>query len=406
MKARNGLWLNAAIALGAFLISGAGTLLAQQQRVGASQRPVGPCPPAEQRPAQGGATGAAACPTPTPRTSDNVIIGDPASCPPGIADQQRDKDRDIFRFDRYDRADEDANRVATDTWIAHNGEMPKIKAPPVEFSDPDKPIPLSFIISYGLASDHVWRGINWSEYPGEGREKPNHQAGAGVEFDAGAFGVFGGTVWFDWFAGTDTMTGRSSGVPLESDYTAYWRYPIRSIGLTPEVGWSYIRFNAFEETSQELYARIQFDDSRLWGTQSAFLNPYVFYAIEYHQTDWTSWLEFGIKPRWVMADVSALAEIPVIRDMWFSPSLSVGWDFGYIGDITEVSPALPQGGREQRCANGVAGLEVGYDIGHAFNMPKEYGSVIVIGFLNYSCALGNSILSDELWGGIKVAYLW
>ncbi len=391
MNVRKGLWLNATVVLVMVVASSTGSLLAQQ-RVDTADRP-GACPPA-----------------PAARSGDSQIIGDPAACPPGVVAEGESRDTrgrdDVFRFDRYDRGDDAATEVAADIWAVHNGAMPKVKAPRAERSHPDKPIPLSFIVSYGVATDHVWRGINWSEYPGEGRERCNQQAGAGIEFDTGAFGVFGGSVWFDWFHGTEQLAGRSIGVPLESNYTAYWRYPIRAISTDIEVGWSYIRFNAFRETSQELYARIQFDDSGLWGTQSAFLNPYVFYAIEYHHTDWTSWLELGVQPRWVMADVPALREVPVVRDFWISPHLSVSWDCDYVGNMITVNPNVTDSGPTNRCANAVAGVELGYDLGHAFNVPARYGSIVIIGFIDYSYALGSEELSDELWGGVKLAYLW
>ena len=79
---------------------------------------------------------------------------------------------------------------------------------PVEKSDGwKKPIPLTFTIDYTLASDYIFRGINFSEYrrrwgqpKNEGREKPNHQLATGVGLDLGDFGRAGGSVWFEWFA--------------------------------------------------------------------------------------------------------------------------------------------------------------------------------------------------------------
>ena len=36
----------------------------------------------------------------------------------------------------------------------------------------------------------------------------------------------------------------------------------------------------------------------------------------------------------------------------------------------------------------------------------RHGSIVIIGFIDYSYALGSEELSDELWGGVKLAYLW
>ncbi len=43
--------------------------------------------------------------------------------------------------------------------------------------------PLSVTLSYWLVSDYIFRGINYSEYAGEGREKPNHQLEVKLDVD-------------------------------------------------------------------------------------------------------------------------------------------------------------------------------------------------------------------------------
>ncbi len=44
-----------------------------------------------------------------------------------------------------------------------------------------KSTPITFSFDYTIVSDYIFRGLNFSEYPGEGREKLNHQLGVGLE---------------------------------------------------------------------------------------------------------------------------------------------------------------------------------------------------------------------------------
>jgi len=48
-----------------------------------------------------------------------------------------------------------------------------------------EPSPFSFSLNYALYSDYVFRGINFSEFSREGREKPNHQLTTTVSVDLG-----------------------------------------------------------------------------------------------------------------------------------------------------------------------------------------------------------------------------
>jgi len=73
-----------------------------------------------------------------------------------------------------------------------------------------KPIPIGFYLDYTVATDYIWRGINFSEFRGEGREKLNHQLTAGVNYDTGDFGKIDFSVWFEWYGANDRITGVNS----------------------------------------------------------------------------------------------------------------------------------------------------------------------------------------------------
>ena len=88
-------------------------------------------------------------------------------------------------------------------------------------SFPQKEPPLriaSISLDYTLATDYVWRGINLSEYPGEGREKLKHQVGFGLSLDTD-LGSVGGRIWSEWYMGQEELVEQSHNKLQEIDYT-------------------------------------------------------------------------------------------------------------------------------------------------------------------------------------------
>ena len=46
------------------------------------------------------------------------------------------------------------------------------------------------------------------------------------------------------------------------------------------------------------------------------------------------------------------------------------------------------------------GLDIGYDLSSALNIPEQYGSVTVTGFLYYSDAINTDAINDEFRGEV------
>jgi hypothetical protein len=265
-----------------------------------------------------------------------------------------------------------------------------------------KPVPLSFSIDYTLVSDYIFRGINFSEYRGEGREKPNHQMGVGVEYDTEVIGSFGATFWWEWFTAQNKLTPGYGGNNQEIDYSVYWSYEIAPIDLTVETGWIAYEFPSAKGdagTTYEWYFTLSYDDSGLFGTENPVLNPYFAFYMDVDLADNASWMEFGVSHDFVLADMGA-SGFPILKDMTVTPSIVAGLDQRYLSRITGV-------GRDStRLANIVYGLAVAYDLSGALNIPEQYGSLGITGFLNFSDALRDDILNDEFWGGMTVGYEW
>ena len=271
----------------------------------------------------------------------------------------------------------------------------------VEADGWEKPIPFSFGIDYTLVSDYIFRGINFSEYAGEGREKPNHQLSVGGEVDLGEYGAVGGSVWFEWFAGQESLTPNDSSNLQEVDYSAYWAYDFEQIYTSVELGWIYYSFPRLSgdaDATQEWYVSLSFDDSFLFGTEESVLNP--FFTLYHDFDDFGGyWMEAGVSHDFAMADMG-MEDVMILKDVTVTPSLTLGIDHRWVDE------ALASGSPSTRLANLTYGMDVFYDLGSALEMPEQYGSIGINGFLYYSQAFRDDVLNDEFYGGVTLSYGW
>ncbi len=302
-------------------------------------------------------------------------------------------------------------------WLPPNGEMPKTKAPAVELTRGDKPLPMSFTIDYTLATDYIFRGANLSEYDGEGTEDLNHQLGIGAEYDTQEFGVIGAVVWMNWYAGLDQRYAYigSSNEVQEVDYTVYWRLPYTPLGFTTELGYSFLSFPnlAGDKCTHEAYVRLAWDDSAMWramgcDVQSSFLNPYLFYAMDFDYASGGQWLELGVKPVWAVADIPYAQDVPVLRAMYLQPKVALGADHRYWGRAGAnefAAGAVDPTDQSTRLANIVYEVELGYDLGADLGLPESYGTVLIASFIGFNQTF-RDFLDDTLYGGVRVAWAW
>ena len=274
----------------------------------------------------------------------------------------------------------------------------------------EKPIPVGFYLDYTLATDYIWRGINLSEYRGEGREKLNHQMTAGVNYDTGDFGKIDFSVWFEWYGANDNISGvNSDGSLQEVDYTIAWTYDLSKIcpkvPVELSLGWIGYDFPQISDDpgfTNEYFIGLALDDQKLLGESWFALNPTVTYYQDLDDVGSMgqgSWLEFGISHEFALADCPKLGSVPIVKDLTVTPSFTLTMDIGYLGAGTRV-------------ATNQYGLDVGYDLGKALSLPKQYGSLAVTGFLKYSDAVTDGAtnfganLNDEFWGGVSVGWKW
>jgi hypothetical protein len=293
---------------------------------------------------------------------------------------------------------------------------------------------VSFTLDYTLASDYVWRGINRSEYCGEGREKPNHQLSVGFEIDPSQLGAppigrFGGAVWFEWYAGQERLTPWSGNNLQEVDYQVYWAYDVEPIALGVEVGWIAYHYPRLRDSgapppsdaayTHEVYVKLSFDDSKVFG--EPMLSPTVTY---YHDVD-------EVQAGFLIAQIShdfplrkSCGKAPILKDLTITPSFALAVDHRYYdkAHVGSQSPTVVSVPREElivdeplyftakgtRLAYLEYGLVVQYDLSGALGIPPECGACSVSGFLNFTQSLhdNSSAVQDEFWGGMSVGWEW
>ena len=297
--------------------------------------------------------------------------------------------------------------------------------PPIE-DEFVKDVPLRVKFDYTLVSDYVWRGYNLTEYRGEGRERPSHQFTldfaldltelAGSEADLG----FGGLrMWFQNYSGYLAQTAGASGDHLQQvDYTLYWEVGIEKLaeielGLVyrtwPRLIGTPVRapltpYGGDDEATTEIYLQVKFDDSELFGRDEPLLSPFFYYGLDIDQTDEGSWIEIGIEHEFNFRDLGVFEEATPMRHFTVTPSVILGIDHRYLDTFGRFARRVHQ--KADRLAFLSYGLDFSYDLSSALQMRPEHGKLKLGAFVNFSDALREDLLNDELYGGFMVGYEW
>ncbi|HUS92578.1 MAG TPA: hypothetical protein VM695_12050 [Phycisphaerae bacterium] len=274
-----------------------------------------------------------------------------------------------------------------------------------------------FGVDYTLATDYVWRGVNFSEYAGEGREKLNHQLGVSFEFDpskiGGAnIGRFGGSFWFEWFGGQEALTGWSDNNLQEVDYTVYWAHECPALGLGVEIGWIAYHYPRFRDSgsdtsadfayTHEVYFGLSYDDSRLFG--QPMLSPTLTYYQDVDDVRGGA-LSLGVSHDFELSKFCP--DVPWLTHVTVTPSLALWWDHRFYDKAglgsNSADPAVGS-----RLGFLEYGLAVAYDLSGALNIPPQYGALTLTGFLNFVQSFHDesAAVQDEFYGGFTLGWGW
>ncbi len=268
--------------------------------------------------------------------------------------------------------------------------------------------PFSLGLSYALYSDYIFRGVNFSEPDGEGREKLNHQMTVSLDWDTGKWGTLGFDTWFEWYAGQKMIDPDRGGQNLqEVDYTIRWSYPLEAIATDLTIGYTYFLFpnlahtlrqdrargNNNDDRTHEYWFSLEHNDAWMWkglfpDNEDGVLNPSFLFAHDVGCILGT-WMEFGLSHGFEVPGIEYLTVTPG----WKAAAQCDYWKHGFflVGDTWSLS--------------------VEYDLAGALKLPKWAGSLTLAGELYFFNAWGNfegpdtngQIRGqDEFWGGMTV----
>lgn len=292
-----------------------------------------------------------------------------------------------------------------DTWLAAAEEEAGI-APGGEGAQSANDRPVKFGFEYTMITDDVWRGVNRSEYPGEGREKLNHQfdvsaSAALKDLGLADFGKISVSAWFGCFVGNESQDPRANNKLREVDYTVAWEYEIPDTAFTVGAGWIAYEFPHRADTAYstyEVFGSIAVNDGKLFLDQDeGVLNPSLAYFYDYDEVG-GGVLVGAIEHEFALDD--AVEGTPILRDITITPSASLILDNRYF-DHAEST-----GHNSTKFSSAEVGIAAGYDLGKALQIPEEHGDIKLKIFTNFSHALRRKLLDDEFYGGFSIGWDW
>ncbi len=255
----------------------------------------------------------------------------------------------------------------------------------------DFSFPISVGVAYSLYSDYIFRFVNFSEFDGEGREKPNHQLGVDFGVSLGDYGALAYGAWFEWYAAQHEINGEGANIQ-EIDHWFEWSYSIEPIATDLAIGMTFYTFpNDKGINTLEYYISLAHNDAWMWKwlfpeNEDGVLNPSFFLA---HDVD-----ELG----GVWIELAVSHDFELFENFTLTPGAMVAIDGDYYVDDTT------------RFAGSQLSLVAAYDIGSALQLPDWAGDLSISGELYFNDTWGNfeddGTGQDEFWGGMSLAWAW
>ncbi len=275
-------------------------------------------------------------------------------------------------------------------------EAPCCDVPEAEWTKPVSCEHLQLRVNYTIASDYVFRGVNFSEYAGEGREDLVHQLTIGMEQQIGQWWGVGAKFFFSWFAGADKLYHSGRNIQ-EIRYTPYVYGDIKQINSRVLIGMDFFNYPTYRKGHRhdyEWWVQVCHNDAWMWkwlwpDNNKGVLNPFIFVAQNLNEAGGGIAGLLGIKHNFSVPGVEALTLVP---------------QFSVAADNRFVSRLLTS----KRTTNMLYmnwGFSAVYDISKALKLKPAFGRITLSGSIYYSQALADYI-HDELYGGMNIGWSW
>lgn len=260
-------------------------------------------------------------------------------------------------------------------------EPESVYAPPEPFREEEGfnagGVNFEFTVAY--LTDYVFRGIEIFE-PEGGEDRLNLQANGRAVFNLGNFphpfvGVFVNV------AESDPISSFQEIRPfLGVEWTV--RPLILSAGHT-----SYLYPDRDELETNEVFGRIEIDDSYFLKTDRPFLSPYVFAAYDYDRYNGV-YLEAGVRHEFEVEGTGL--------------TLTAEGHVAYQNGIALFSLEEDDSSGFQHYQLGLTGS---YSLNSILNIPQRYGQWSLNGYLFYTDSIEeDQRADDQLWGGAGITF--
>jgi hypothetical protein len=244
---------------------------------------------------------------------------------------------------------------------------------------------LSLTVSY--LTDYVYRGIDRSEVGGI--DPAETAGGKRVEEDAPNL-QFDGQLTFDLgklphpFVGVFVNVFDDDPISRFQEVRPYFGLEWTIKPLTLTAGWqTYIFPERDDFNTAEAFAKVQVDDSILFGTDRPILSPYVYGAYDHDLYD-GFYVEAGVKHDFPIEDTGIV--LTAVADVAF---------------VAGNGAFTRRGNDDTGFQHYDVGLVGSYSLNTVLNVSRRYGEYKLKGYLFYTDGLADNLRADtQLWGGV------
>lgn len=239
---------------------------------------------------------------------------------------------------------------------------------------------VNFRLDTWYTTDYVFRGIDRSEGGGH-EDAPNAQFDAALQFNLGKLphpfiGVFVNVYNADPISRFQEIRPY-----LGLDWT------IRPLNIV--VGHNTYLYPEREETNtSEVFGKLTFDDSILFGTEKPVFTPYIYAAYDYDLYN-GCYFEIGVSHEFLFEDYG-LTITPLARVAYVSTN--------------QLFAAIPAG-NDSGFQHYDVGFNVAYSLNRLLNIAPRFGQWNLQGECFYTDNIHHDLRADtQVWGGIGIGF--
>ena len=256
---------------------------------------------------------------------------------------------------------------------------------------------VNFGLRVAYLTDYVYRGVDQSERLSALDETGAFIPGADVGAEDAPNLQFDGSLQFDLgrlphpVAGVFANVYNDDPISRFQEIRPYFGFDWDLRPLRIQAGQiSYIFPEREGLNTNEVWASVTFDDSRLWRTERPLLAPYVYGAYDYDLYN-GFYIEAGVRHQFELEDtgimVTAVADVAYVINH---------------AQFTDLAAPAPEDSGFQHYDVGLIGS---LSLNRVLGIPRRYGQWTLEGSLYYTDGIDAGLRADtQVWGGTAVVF--